>query len=215
GRRAPTRPTTRAGSSPSACARSTPSSSTRSPPTSSASPPVRRHPTPRPTRSSTPSRQIARGRSTRSGARPRSRARCTRCCPRAPSTRSWPARWGSELGPGLPVAEGREQLALGLGREPVGRHLPGERHGPAHLLDVGRAVLAGGDVRLEALAVGCGERALEVVGDELDQLPAGEASGGPAVAVLAAEQSVEEIRHLRSSPPAPPAPSIAHGEAAL
>src|SRR5262249_994578 len=136
-------------------------------------------------------------------------------CRPAPSTRSWRARWGSELGPGLPVAEGGQQLALGLGRQRLRRHLPGELHGAAHLLDVGRAVPARGDVRLEALAVGVRERALEVVGDELDELLAGQAARRAAAVAAAAEESVEEVRHWSSSPRVPHAPSIGRGAGAL
>ena len=76
----------------------------------------------------------------------------------------------------LPVAEGRQQLGLGLRRDRVGGELAQELEHLAHLAQVHRAALAAGDVRVEARAIGGRQRALEVVGDQLDQLLAGEAA---------------------------------------
>src|SRR4029079_14385972 len=74
----------------------------------------------------------------------------------------------------LPVGELREQRLGGLGRHVALSQRAGEANRLAELLDVLRAVGAGRDVRLEARAVAARERAVEVVGHELDELPTDE-----------------------------------------
>src|SRR5512133_384310 len=73
-----------------------------------------------------------------------------------------------------PAAEGLEQLALGLGRERLGREPAGERDRLADLVEVGGAACATVDVLLEAVCVLGRERALKVVGHQLDELLATE-----------------------------------------
>src|SRR5215211_5396772 len=87
--------------------------------------------------------------------------------PATPLRRSQP-----ESGGRAPAAERDEELPLGLRRERHGRQPAGGSNRLAHLVDVGLAPLAPGEVVLEALAILGRQRALEVIGDQLDQLVA-------------------------------------------
>jgi NAD(P)-dependent dehydrogenase (short-subunit alcohol dehydrogenase family) len=109
----------------------------------------------------------------------------------------------------LPVAEGGQQLVLRLRGDRLRRELAEDHEHLAHLLHVERARVTARDVRVEARAVGVAQCALEVVGHELDELLATE----PGLAA-AAEDSVDQIRHLRSSPRALRAPWSARGAGA-
>ena len=73
----------------------------------------------------------------------------------------------------MPVAECPQQAVdLRPALELAAR--PGQRERRAHLLEVLRAAGALGQVRIEARALAGRQRALEIVRDELDELPAGE-----------------------------------------
>src|SRR3954451_7942651 len=73
---------------------------------------------------------------------------------------------------GAPAAKSVQQCTLGVRGERVLREPAGDRDRLANLLQVGRAAVAAGDVLLEAQPLVPGERALEVIGDELDEFPA-------------------------------------------
>src|SRR5205807_2596250 len=75
--------------------------------------------------------------------------------------------------------EGHEQRLQRLRRHDLGAQARGELDRHAHLLQVGGAAVALADVALEAPAHPRRQRALEVVGDELDQLAAGELAAQP------------------------------------
>ena len=72
-----------------------------------------------------------------------------------------------------PAPEGLQQLALGLRGKRLRRQVAEGADRLAHLVEVGRAAVAPGQVALEAGAVLARQGALEVLGDQLDQLPAG------------------------------------------
>src|SRR5688572_6222817 len=77
----------------------------------------------------------------------------------------------------FPVAEESEKVVSGRRREVVlGQAAQGMDRLP-HLIEVGLAAATGGDVCLEASPLLQRERALEIVGDELHELLAGEAVG--------------------------------------
>ena len=107
------------------------------------------------------------------------------------------------------VAEGAQQR---LARGGVGRRfgdLVQRADEPARVLEVAGAAVALGEVRLEAGALGLGQRAVEVVGDELDELAADERVARPGGGVA---------RRISGSPPsmagARRAPGRARGAAA-
>ena len=77
----------------------------------------------------------------------------------------------------LPVApEEVHEVLLGVEGEVVGLDVPDGGDGGADLVQVGPAVRAGPQVPLEPTPLPPRERALEVVGHELDRLPAHEVS---------------------------------------
>src|SRR3954471_9521899 len=88
------------------------------------------------------------------------------------TSKSAMAAWCHVRGEALfaPGAERGEQVVAQLVGQRLARQAPDRRDRAPQLLEVARAVLAAGDVRLEAAPVARGERALEAVGDELDDL---------------------------------------------
>src|SRR5438874_8145499 len=77
----------------------------------------------------------------------------------------------------LPVTKRAEEGGFGGGIELLGRQATGELDRRSHLLEVRGTAVAAGQVPLEASALLRGERVLEVVRDQLDELLATELFG--------------------------------------
>src|SRR5204863_6056076 len=84
------------------------------------------------------------------------------------------------LAAGVPVAEGVEQRVAGVGGDRLLRDAPDRPQGDLQLLEVAPAPMAGVHVLLEAACVLLGQRALEVVGRQLDELLAAHSGSNAA-----------------------------------